>query len=218
MLNLFASPIFTNKNNNVEAYIISLKDHEVSKKMTERCIQSLNEIGMPHHLWYAFDGTNGQDIIIPDHLKNEKYLSWIKQSNENLSTSEIALFLTHISLWAHCCTINEPIVILEHDAIMVKPYTYHRHLNSIYYLGCDLQKESKSGHIVWQFIKNSYLSIAYAHAYAIDPFMAKNLLSHVIKHGMTGPVDNFMRMDIFTVVQDDFFAYQEPGEGTVVRL
>lgn len=216
MIRLNNNPIFFSKKEVVPAYVISLKGNTVSEKLTNRCIESLKQLNVPHEMWYAFDGTNGKDILVPEHLKDKDYLSWIKQSNNDLTLTEISLFLSHFSLWAHCCTINEPIVILEHDAIMVKPYSFHKYPNTIYYLGNKDQKD-KSPNLNWYFIEKSYYFLAQSHAYAIDPAVAKNLISHAIKFGITDPIDNFIRMDIFSVVQDDFFAYEQPGESTVLK-
>lgn len=216
MLNLQNSPIFFSKTNSINAYVITLENNNISLELSKRCVTSLEKINMPYRIWFAADGTSDEQIILPKHLKQEKHLSWIKQSNNKLSKSEVALFLTHFSLWAHCCTINEPIVVLEHDAVMVKPYVYHKYPNSIYYLGHSVQRDNEV-HLGWNYDDNSYFYIAFTHAYAIDPAAARNLLSYALKVGVIDPVDNFMRMDIFTVVQDDFYAYAEPGEGTVAR-
>ena len=216
MLNLVNQPIFCSVNSDIKAYVITLKNNNLSESLSNRCVDSLKNVGMSYSIWPAFDGTNGNDIFVPDHLKEKDFLSWIKLSNDRMTKSEIGLFLSHFSLWAHCCTINEPIVILEHDAIMVKPYKLHKYPNSIYYLGNELQDPSNPT-MQWFFIRDSYYFMAQSHAYAIDPAMARNLVSHTIKYGITSPIDNFIRMDVFTVVQDDFYAYELPGKSTIIK-
>lgn len=215
MLNLMNLPIFVSPRNDIKAFVISLKNNSISENLTNRCVESLQNVNMPYEIWYGFDGTDGQNIITPDHLENKEYFSWIKRANDRLSTSEIALFLTHYSLWCHCCTLNEPIVILEHDAIMLKPYLYHKYINSINFLGHECQRKYEKIHPIWFFVNNSYFFMAQTHAYAIDPAAARNLISHTLKMGITSPVDNFMRMDVFTIVQDDLYAYQESGESII---
>jgi GR25 family glycosyltransferase involved in LPS biosynthesis len=215
MLNLTNLPIFKSERNDIKAFVISLENNTISQNLTKRCVESLNNVKMPYEIWYGLDGTDGKNIVIPEHLKNKEYLSWLKRANSTMSTSEIALFLTHFSLWSHCCTINEPIVILEHDAVMIKPYTYHKHINTINFLGHEVQLNKENTHIVWYFIKDSYYFIPCAHAYAIDPPAARNLVSHAIKYGITCPADNFMRMDVFSIVQDDLYAHQISGESIV---
>ena len=62
-------------------------------------------------------------------------MSMIKITDHYLTRGEVACALSHISLWAHCVKIDQPIVILEHDAVMVKAFTQHQSYNSIVYLG-----------------------------------------------------------------------------------
>jgi hypothetical protein len=54
-----------------------------------------------------------------------------------------------------------------------------------------------------------------AHAYAIDPPIARNLLSTAIREGMTKTLDVFIRCDIFAIVQDGMYAYDERGISTI---
>jgi len=200
------------------AYIITLKGNSISEEMSERCFQSCIDIDMPVRKWQAFDGT-GADIIVPPHCQDQNYWKWIKQPNDKYSNSQIAVFFSHLSLWAHCATIDKPIVILEHDAIMVKKLIQHNYYNSIQYLG---NKEYYTKGItpiglpphgsiysgMWRFICR-------AHAYAIDPPVARNLLSYAIREGMTKTLDVFMRCDIFSIIQDGTYAYDERGTSTI---
>jgi hypothetical protein len=166
----------------------------------------------------AFDGT-GDDIIVPPNLEHQQYIRWIKQPNDKYSKSQIACFFSHLSLWAHCAAIDKPIIILEHDAIIVQKLKQHNFYNCIQYLG---NKEYYSanktpiglpphgsiynGH--WRFMCR-------AHAYAIDPPIARNLLSTAIREGMTKTLDVFIRCDIFAIVQDGMYAYDERGISTI---
>jgi hypothetical protein len=52
----------------------------------------------------------------------------------------------------------------------------------------------------------NYHFICRAHAYAIDPAVAKNLLSHVIKYGIAVPLDILIRADIFPIHQMGVYA------------
>jgi hypothetical protein len=203
------------------AYIITIKGHPESEKLALRCSKSCSDAGMKSVLWEAFNGT-GDEIIVPEHIKNQQFLYWLKKPNNKYSNSQIGVFLSHYSLWAHCAAIDKPIVILEHDAIMVKALEQHNFYNSIQFLGCKEQLVSGripigipphgsiyNGH--WRFICR-------AHAYAIDPPVARNLLSYAIREGITKTLDVFMRCDIFSIVQDGFYAYDERGISTIDEL
>jgi hypothetical protein len=46
-----------------------------------------------------------------------------------------------------------------------------------------------------------------AHAYAIDPAVAKNMLAYVIQHGICGQLDRLLRADIFPMHQMGLVAF-----------
>ena len=72
--------------------------------------------------------------------------------------------------------------------------------------------------LFWNFIYGIPCIICRAHAYAIDPPVARNLLSYAIREGITKTLDVFMRCDIFSIVQDGFYAYDERGISTIEEL
>lgn len=201
------------------AYVITIKGNDESEKLALRCLKSCEQVGQTVKLWQAFDGTDRKNIIVPPNLENQSYVKWIKQVNNKYSTSQIAVFFSHLSLWAHCAEINQPIIILEHDAIMIKKLEQHNFFNCVQYLGnkeyYEIQKcpigIPPHGSIydgMWRFILR-------AHAYAIDPPIARNLLSYAIREGMTKTLDVFMRCEIFGIVQDGLYAYDERGISTI---
>ena len=204
------------------AYIITVKNNPESEKLALRSLNSCNEVGMKGVLWEAFDGTVEGVLKTPEHLENQVYLSWLKRPNDRLSTSQLGVFYSHFSLWAHCVFIDKPIVILEHDAVMVKPFKWHAHYNCINFLGCKEQQEKTlyvsnpppNGSIYngnWRFLCR-------AHAYAIDPPIARNLLSYAVREGITKTLDVFIRSDLFAIVQDDLYAYDLRGISTISEL
>lgn len=194
------------------SYVITIKNHSVSESMSARCQRSLIQHNMPYKVWDAFDGTSGA-IKTPDHSKNESWLSWIKWLDKELSITEVSAALSHISLWAHCVSIDRPIIILEHDAIVLQSIHHHPIIGTINYLGSI--EQVKKG---WPILHtpphatngNNYHFICRAHAYGIDPWIAKNMLSHVIKFGICESLDIMLRSDIFPQVQLGLYAYDEP--------
>lgn len=198
------------------AYIITLKNNIKSQQLSKRCQTSCENVGMNYKVWDAFDGS--KDIIIPEHSKNSDIINLVKITDHYLTRTEVACFLSHLSLWIHCCLIDKPIVILEHDSIMVKKFNQHQALNSIIYLG-GIEWAKKN----WQIFPipphasegPNYLFICRAHAYSIDPLIAKNLISHVIKYGISCPADIFMRADIFNITHNGLYAYDMDDETTI---
>ena len=199
----------------VEAYIITLKNNPTSERLSLRCQESCKSVEQPYHVWDAFDGTTGE-IFYPSHAKDQDHYRFLKRMNDKLTITEVATILSHYSLWAHCVKIDIPIVILEHDAIMVQKYVWHDGWNQINYLGNNSQLETG-----WPSFPphsaatKNYKFICRAHAYAIDPAVARQLVSHVIRFGLSAPADMLIRADIFPLVQTGFYAFDAPDETTI---
>jgi GR25 family glycosyltransferase involved in LPS biosynthesis len=200
-----------------KAYIIRIAGNEVSEQFAKRCADSCEKVNMPYEFWDAYDGVN-QEIKPPKH--HNAVMDLISVTDHYLTRGEVACALSHISLWAKCVQQDKPIVILEHDAIMLNAYPEHTLYNSIAFLGS--KEQVKDG---WPVLPtpphgtdgpNKHF-ICRAHAYSIDPAVAKNLLSHVIRFGINDPLDIMMRSDIFPMHQNGLFAYDEPGDKTTIH-
>lgn len=201
------------------SYIITLSNNQISQNLTQRCIQSCLSVGQPYTLWEGFDGSSGE-IVIPDHLKDKEYLKWIKVNHKFMTPSQIGCCLSHISLWFRCITIDRPIVILEHDAVMVeKFFGSYPFYNAITYLGCREQKYNnvpiQPTPIHMQSPDTFIRKISRAHAYAIDPAVAKLMVSKLLVDGISTMNDEFMQANLFSIIQYGFYAYNEPGQTTI---
>jgi GR25 family glycosyltransferase involved in LPS biosynthesis len=193
------------------AYIITVKGNESSEKYSARCRQSCDQVGMKYKVWDAFDGTKGP-ITTPDQCMNDSFMRLLKVTDHYLTRGEVACALSHISLWVHCAKIDKPIVILEHDSIMVQRIEALNTFNSIVYLGGSEWAEQRwPMYHVPPFASEgpNYLFICRAHAYAIDPVVAKNLLAHVLKMGIHAPLDIIMKADLFNISHQGLFAYDK---------
>jgi len=212
MLNLFRS----NDINVESAYIITLKDNVNSLKYSAQCQESCKHVGMPYKVWDAYNGLNNP-IIVPDHSKGCSVMSMLKITDHYLTRGEVACALSHISLWVHCAKIDKPIVILEHDTVMVKKFDQHQSYNSIVYLGGS--EWAQQGWKMYPIPPHAsegpnHLFICRAHAYSIDPAMAKNLISHVIKMGICAPLDIMLRADLFNITHQGLYAYDVMSDKT----
>jgi GR25 family glycosyltransferase involved in LPS biosynthesis len=207
MLNLYYSYNLEIDN----AYIITVKGNEKSETLSQRCQQSCDKVGMPYKVWDAYDGT-GEKMIEPEHLKDDSYMRMLKITDHYMTRGEVACALSHISLWLHCVKIDKPIVILEHDAVMVQKIQHQLSHNTIVYLGGAEWVKSNwpITHIPPHATEGpNYHFICRAHAYSVDPPMAKNLLAHVLKMGICAPLDIMMRTDLFNVTHQGVYAYDE---------
>ena len=210
-------------------YIISIQGNKVSEQLTQQCLASCEKVGQPNvNIFPAFDATGSKvkvqqhdlglpvgelgSIKVPEFLQGQAFLNFLRLKRCDLLMTQIACFLSHYSLWCMCLDKDRPIVILEHDAVMVKPFVRHNYLNNIVYLGGSEQARGSlrdtdtiPPHASDQQGLDRF--ICRAHAYSIDPIMAKNLVSYAIHHGIITTADAMMRYDMFGIVQDGIYAY-----------
>ena len=222
-------------------YIISIQGNKVSEQLTQQCLASCEKVGQPNvNVFPAFDATGSKvkvqqhdlglpvgelgSIKVPEFLQGQAFLNFLRLKRCDLLMTQIACFLSHYSLWCMCLDIDRPIVILEHDAVMVKQYLRHNYLNNIVYLGGTEQQEGGSLHahdtIPPHASDHQGLDrfICRAHAYSIDPIMAKNLVSYAIRHGIITTADAMMRYDMFGIVQNGVYAYDNPHNLSTITL
>ena len=221
-------------------YIISIQSNEVSQKLTKQCIESCEKVNQPNvRVFPAFDATDSKikvqqhdlgmpigelgTIKVPEFLQGQAFINFLRLKRADLLMTQIACFLSHYSLWCMCLDKDRPIVILEHDAVMVKPFLRHNYLNNIVYLGGSEQihgslrdTDTIPPHASDQQGLDRF--ICRAHAYSIDPIMAKNLVSYAIHHGIITTADAMMRYDMFGIVQNGVYAYDNPHNLSTITL
>ena len=221
-------------------YIISIQGNKVSEQLTQQCLASCKEVGQPNvQVFPAFDATGSKikvqqhdlglpvgelgSIKVPEFLQGQAFLNFLRLKRCDLLMTQIACFLSHYSLWCMCLDKDMPIVILEHDAVMVKQFLRHNYLNNIVYLGGSEQKRGSlrdtdtiPPHASDQQGLDRF--ICRAHAYSIDPIMAKNLVSYAIHHGIITTADAMMRYDMFGIVQNGVYAYDNPHDQSTITL
>jgi Glycosyltransferase family 25 (LPS biosynthesis protein) len=200
-----------------KAYIIRIKGNDNSESLAQRCAESCSNVGMKWSFWDAFNGIN-EEITPPESI--HPFMKMIKLTDHFLTRGELACALSHISLWVKCVEDDTPLVVLEHDAIMTAKYTEHSLYNSISYLGSTEQVNQG-----WKVLPTpphgtdgaNFHFMCRAHAYSIDPAIAKNMLAYVLQHGVSTSLDRMLRADIFPIHQMGVFAYDKPGKTTILN-
>ena len=215
---------FSNSREIESAYIIRISKNPISVKLSDRCMESCVKVRQPAKFWEGFDGTN-VSIETPDHLKNKDYYSWLKVHDNKITLSQLGCVLSHFSLWCHCLTIDQPIIILEHDAIMLKQLERFEFYNMVQFVGSVDQMKGAPQYIIpphGTAFDTKLRFIGRAHAYAVDPQICKNLVTRFIQNGIfaTTTADMFIRADIFGIIQHGMYAYDswEDKDSTVEEL
>jgi GR25 family glycosyltransferase involved in LPS biosynthesis len=105
-------------NTQPKAFVITIPDHPHSQHLSDQCIESGTIFN-----WSLkkFDAINGYNLLIndwnyynirlPENIKGERS-KFLKRKGVQ------GCFLSHYLLWKKSIDINEPIIVLEHDAII----------------------------------------------------------------------------------------------------
>jgi GR25 family glycosyltransferase involved in LPS biosynthesis len=218
-------------------YIIALENNTTSQTQLKKCVSSLEKFNMPYSVFYGYDGTDKETIKTPEHLKNNSFMKTVKLYDQCLSITETACALSHIALWFKCLELNKPILILEHDALMLRPYTKHNVYNSLIYLGHKLTVKGLSeklgygiksfddtvklisdkpnilpfnylGNPLTQIINKNFMFVMGLHAYSIDPAIARRLISGIISDGLINPIDSVVQLGKYNLSDTGLYATQ----------
>ena len=91
--------------------MIRIKDNEVSEKYAEHCSKS----------WFGFD-LRYSDAVTPETLHEQSGLTFgVRGNGRELTDTEKACFYSQYNLWKKCAIENVPILVLEHDALLIYP-------------------------------------------------------------------------------------------------
>ena len=95
--------------------IIVLQSSEISVSMGAKCIARAKEFGIDAEMSNGVHGADAPDILKSLGLRQYKP----KMKGGRLGV--LGCFLSHYFLWEECCKANEPYMIFEHDAYMLRP-------------------------------------------------------------------------------------------------
>ena len=122
----------------MKAFVITVKGNEYSENCADRCIKSAEEHGLKVEKFYGVDKEHAYEVM------HENNLEWTWANNNNAATdcpitglhtfpyttgggslasltSKIGCSMSHFLLWKKCVDLYEPILILEHDAVFLRP-------------------------------------------------------------------------------------------------
>jgi hypothetical protein len=130
-----------------------------------------------------------KNLPIPKEYENYTWLYNIRVLNHMLKYNDITRIINHMIVWDHCIRSNRLVVVAESDVVFFKnPTQSHNVKNSIVSLSGKIHQHN-----------TNYRCVSNAAAYAIDPFMASNLFSDVLKNGIIEPLEHMFRMDKYMI-------------------
>lgn len=99
----------------MKAVVIRKANDSLSEQLADECIESANNFGI---VVTKVDGVyQNHDEIIKEH----NLFPYPKILNKKIRPSYVGCFLSHYLLWRECVSSQQPILIFEHDALMIRP-------------------------------------------------------------------------------------------------
>ena len=99
----------------MKAYIITLKDHQLSETVSKDCQNQATKFGIDVEVFDAIWGDRYQKHMKKTGLK----LGRIKKGKMTLG--HYGNFFSHYYLWLKCIELGTPIIVLEHDGYFIRP-------------------------------------------------------------------------------------------------
>jgi|TARA_B110000977_G_C11078372_1_gene491988 GR25 family glycosyltransferase involved in LPS biosynthesis len=187
----------------MRAYVITILDNEKSVKAAEKCIQSGVSQGLVINKWEATTPADEPFKILKDKGIIGEKLVEVYSRADNCA----AAFLSHFSLWEKCMEIQEPIMIFEHDAVIVDQISERVLNGSCYKQMMSIGKPSYGQFRTPAFIGSGPLTskkyFPGAHAYVLKPAAARQLISWTKTRG-AAPTDVFLHKDNFPFLEEYF--------------
>jgi len=183
----------------MKAFVITIMDNPKSVEMSNRCIESCKRYGLHVEPWAAITPRNPQFEslvemrgIDPDMFESK----WSRRDNA------IACFLSMASLWDHAVACDQPVLILEHDAVMTGRIPDDFDWGWV----CTLGKPSYGKYNTptkigtGRLVQKPYFGGA--HAYVVSPEGARRLLEKVPTHAC--PTDVYLNVENFGFLEEHY--------------
>jgi GR25 family glycosyltransferase involved in LPS biosynthesis len=169
-----------------KTFVIALKNHSISESQLQDCLKSAEKFNWNVEIFW---GVNGATIT--EHTWKEENI-FPRLDKPTMSRPGVqGCFLSHWLLWKKCIELNQPIIILEHDAIIQQPWqslTINESLIKMHrpYIGKKLKVDpdtgswTKSGHAYCISVDHARRLISFTQkigAIAVDMLIGSNVIS-----------------------------------------
>lgn len=155
-----------------KTFVIAIKGHAVSEKQLQDCLDSGKKYGWHIETFWGVDGRT-----ITDNTWTTEGIFPRLDKPTMTKPGVQGCFLSHWNLWKKCVDLNEPIIILEHDAIIQNFWNPIKIDNSVIKLHRYYKQKNP------KYDDDSGLWSPSGHAYCILPIHAKKLIEFVKRHG-----------------------------------
>lgn len=151
-------------NDQPRCFVIGLRNHQQSQRLLNDCINSAKLHNWNIEIFWGVDGS-----IITKETWDNTGLKMTEHGPMKNRQGVQGCFFSHWSLWNKCVELNEPIIILEHDAIVTDKWP---NLDcSAHLIKLHTRYEDVENHLTGKWGKSN-------HAYLISPTQAKLIIEH----------------------------------------
>jgi len=172
-----------------KTFIIVLKDIPISEKLASDCLESAKKYNWDLEI---FHGVNG-NTITPESWNSIGVTPLLNKPSMN-KPGTWGCFFSHFRLWELCVSLDEPIVVLEHDAVIKNYWPIIEINNSI----VKLHRRYKTDRID----ETSGIYTKSTHAYCILPDHCKKLIAFSKSTGAFA-TDAMMGSNVVPVIHYD---------------
>ena len=149
-----------------KSYIIA----HTSSPVVEDCVQSLEQHGWSYEIFPAVDGSK-----VTEQDWKRTGITMSDQGKIKRRPGAQCCWLSHFAVWCRCIEQDQPVIVLEHDAIVTEPWPNNINLDTqLIKLYCSAECKINPTFGLWS--KGS-------HAYTVTPAQAQRIIDHARKHG-----------------------------------
>ena len=180
----------------MKAFVITIKGHNKSESVANRCIQSGARNSIHIEKFYAVTPKDNPKQIFKDRGYPLEYFTEEYSKSENTT----ATFLSHLYLWEKCVKLDETVVIFEHDAVIFDNIPTESKFD-----GCmTFSKPSYGNYNTPMHIGPGPLTqkpyFGGAHGYMVNPSGAQRLIDKAVTDA--GPADVYLNVNNFPWLQE----------------
>lgn len=179
----------------MKSYVITITTLPKSVEIANRCIESGKKFGIDIEVFSAITPKDNVHQLASQFGINTRAFDERFSRRDNA----IACFLSHYSLWKRCVELNEPIFILEHDAVIVNKIDMNIEFKGVLSLGKpSYGKFTTPRNGIGPLVSKDYLPGA--HAYMIKPKAAEDLINRSKLKAI--PTDVFIDRRTFSWIEE----------------
>ena len=181
----------------MKSFIIAIQSLPESMDMAQRCIDSAKNYNMDVEIFPAITPKDDPEkILINEEINFDKF----KNNIYSRYLNSLSCFLSHYFLWKKCIEIDEPRLILEHDAVFVDKLDTNTQFSHLLSIGKPSYGRFNIPKTVGVNKLTSKKYLPGAHAYIVKPNAAVEIVN--MAKTKAEPTDVFLNMNNFPWIQE----------------